>query len=128
MSVVTVWQRYGIACARLVSAMVQAGLEKVASVTLASLSTHTRSASANPAAPQTFLRVCLCRCPSCRGDQGFLNSYFEGFASAPVFDPGLDEASTAQLKYMRLPTRYNADIGLYVINGNKWSIPTSEIR
>ena len=45
-----------------------------------------------------------------------------------MFDPGLDEASAAELKYMRLPTRYNADIGLYVINGNKWSIPTSEIR
>ena len=72
--------------------------------------------------------ACLPRCPLRRGDQGFLNSYFQGFASAPVFDPGLDEASAATLKYMRLPTRYNADIGLYVINGNKWSIPTSEIR
>lgn len=85
-------------------------------------------ASAMPAAPLPSLCICLCHSPSRRGDQGFLNSYFEGFASAPVFDPGLDEASTAQLKYMRLPTRYNADIGLYVINGNKWSIPTSEIR
>ena len=65
---------------------------------------------------------------SCRGDQGFLNSYFQGFASAPVFEPGLDDALAAKHRYMRLPTRYNADIGLYVINGNKWSIPTSEIR
>ena len=63
-----------------------------------------------------------------RGDQGFLNSYFQGFASAPVFEPGLDDAAVASQRYMRLPTQYNADIGLYVINGNKWSIPNSEIR
>lgn len=28
----------------------------------------------------------------------------------------------------RLPTRYNADLGLYVINGNRWMLPADDIR
>ena len=63
----------------------------------------------------------------CSGDQGFLNSYFSGFANAPVFD-GKEDHRASDQRYMRLPTRYNADIGLYVINSNRWSIPASEIR
>lgn len=26
---------------------------------------------------------------------------------------------------MRLPTRYNADIGLYIVNSNRWNLGTS---
>lgn len=29
---------------------------------------------------------------------------------------------------MRLPTKYNADIGLYLLNSNKWMIPESQIK
>ncbi len=29
---------------------------------------------------------------------------------------------------MRLPTIYNADLGLYIINGNRWTLPADEIR
>jgi hypothetical protein len=54
-----------------------------------------------------------------RGDQGFLNEYFKDFASAAVFDPSLDYSPNAH-HYMMLPTRYNADIGLYVFNSNRW--------
>lgn len=50
-----------------------------------------------------------------RGDQGFLNSYFSGFPAAPLFDP-LAPVTDEKVKMMRLPTAYNADAGLYVIN------------
>ena len=55
----------------------------------------------------------------CRGDQGFLNAYFNDFASSPVFDPDKDYPEDAY-KSMMLPSRYNADIGLYVFNSNRW--------
>ena len=56
---------------------------------------------------------------ACRGDQGFLNAYFKGFIDGPLFDPS-EDYTTSTAKYMRLPTRYNADIGLYVLNSNRW--------
>jgi hypothetical protein len=83
-----------------------------------------------------FLRVCRCarvRGDTCSGDQGFLNAYFAALPGAPLFDPdaagrdddaddnsaddadcdgGGDEAAAL----WRLPTRYNADVGLYVLN------------
>eukprot|EP00201_Polytomella_parva_P011545 CAMPEP_0175073890 /NCGR_PEP_ID=MMETSP0052_2-20121109/20886_1 /TAXON_ID=51329 ORGANISM="Polytomella parva, Strain SAG 63-3" /NCGR_SAMPLE_ID=MMETSP0052_2 /ASSEMBLY_ACC=CAM_ASM_000194 /LENGTH=325 /DNA_ID=CAMNT_0016341895 /DNA_START=35 /DNA_END=1009 /DNA_ORIENTATION=+ len=60
------------------------------------------------------------------GDQGFLNSYFTGVAHAPLFDP-TSAYSTKQYKYMRLPTIFNADVGLYVVGSNRWMIPRSSI-
>jgi hypothetical protein len=60
-------------------------------------------------------------CPTtvCRGDQGFLNEHFSDFASSPVYDPS-KEYSENDHKSMMLPTNYNADIGLYVFNSNRW--------
>lgn len=55
----------------------------------------------------------------CRGDQGFLNEFFRDFASSPVFDPN-KEYQPDEHKSMMLPTRFNADIGLYVFNSNRW--------
>ena len=58
-----------------------------------------------------------------RGDQGFLNSYYAGFASSPLFHPGhVPMPRTSQLpaapgSTARLSTAYNADVGLYVLNG-----------
>ena len=66
--------------------------------------------------------------PPCRGDQGFLNSYFYGFAEAPMFDPRRDYGGGSAPSVLRLPTRYNADLGLYIINGNKWGLPAADIR
>ena len=63
----------------------------------------------------------------CRGDQGFLNSYFYGFSDAPMFDARRDYTG-AGISVMRLPTVYNADLGLYVINGNRWTLQPDEIR
>ncbi|PNH01302.1 putative glucuronosyltransferase [Tetrabaena socialis] len=60
------------------------------------------------------------------GDQGFLNSYFSGFAHAPLFEPDTPYTPD-QYKYMRLPTTYNADIGLFVVGSNKWMIPRSSL-
>lgn len=57
----------------------------------------------------------------CRGDQGFLNEYFKDFASGPMFDPTATYGPEDH-RYMMLPTRYNADIGLYVLNSNHWSL------
>ncbi|GMH36727.1 hypothetical protein BSKO_04600 [Bryopsis sp. KO-2023] len=63
------------------------------------------------------------------GDQGFLNEYFHDFMNGPVFDPSKEyKGDEAKLKTMRLPTKYNADIGLYVINSNRWMIPEEDIR
>ncbi|KAL6769306.1 PGSIP6 [Auxenochlorella protothecoides x Auxenochlorella symbiontica] len=73
------------------------------------------------------------------GDQGFLNAYFSGFAASPLFDPGrgrlLSESwarpppgnatggAAARVRMGRLPTEYNADLGLYVLNSNRWMVP-----
>ena len=56
------------------------------------------------------------------GDQGFLNSYFADLPAAPLFDPQRNATSAgggsaAAPRVLRLPTAYNADVGLYVLNG-----------
>lgn len=57
------------------------------------------------------------------GEQGFLNEYFKTFADSPLFDPSKGpDAYPEGMKYARLPTAYNADLGLYLINCGKWSI------
>ena len=56
-----------------------------------------------------------------------MNSYFYGFSDAPMFDPRRDYTG-AGISVMRLPTVYNADLGLYVINGNRWTLQPDEIR
>eukprot|EP00897_Mesotaenium_endlicherianum_P003673 jgi/Mesen1/3333/ME000191S02472 len=62
------------------------------------------------------------------GDQGFLNSYFADFPNAQLFVPGAD-ASNAPLVGggERLPTIFNADVGLYMLD-NKWMLKEEEIR
>lgn len=70
------------------------------------------------------------------GDQGFLNAFFSEFASAPLFDPtkgkllsAAAEGGRAQhaVELGRLPTQYNADLGLYVLNSNRWTLPEDTI-
>ncbi|CAD7702913.1 unnamed protein product [Ostreobium quekettii] len=60
------------------------------------------------------------------GDQGFLNAYFSDYMNARVFDPN-DTSQAADAKMMRLPTSFNADVGLYVMNSNRWMIPKESI-
>jgi hypothetical protein len=77
------------------------------------------------------------------GDQGFLNSYFAALPGAPLFTPpddaeqparGASERAAASAReaappdsLWRLPTAYNADVGLYVLNrrggggGERWT-------
>ncbi|XP_059665764.1 inositol phosphorylceramide glucuronosyltransferase 1 [Cornus florida] len=64
------------------------------------------------------------------GDQGFLNSYYVGFASAHVFDPNLSPEvlhSRPSPEMERLSTLYNADVGLYML-ANKWMVDEKELR
>ncbi|KAJ4955417.1 hypothetical protein NE237_012200 [Protea cynaroides] len=64
------------------------------------------------------------------GDQGFLNSYFTGFANAHVFEPNLssDVTNSRPVPEMeRLSTLYNADVGLYML-ANKWMVDEKELR
>ncbi|KAF3452376.1 hypothetical protein FNV43_RR02809 [Rhamnella rubrinervis] len=64
------------------------------------------------------------------GYQGFLNSYYPGFASAHVFEPNLSPEklkSKAVPEMERLSTLYNADVGLYML-ANKWMVDESELR
>lgn len=62
------------------------------------------------------------------GDQGFLNSYFKGFANAHVFEPNSTPESSRPVPEMeRLSTLYNADVGLYML-ANKWMVNESELR
>lgn len=63
------------------------------------------------------------------GDQGFLNSYYVGFADADLFDPDLSpEIRQARPKKMeRLSTLYNADVGLFAL-ANKWMVDANELR
>lgn len=63
------------------------------------------------------------------GDQGFLNSYYVGFADAELFNPELSpEIRKARPKKMeRLTTLYNADVGLFAL-ANKWMVDASELR
>lgn len=60
------------------------------------------------------------------GDQGFLNAYFKDFMNGLVFDPS--QSYISEHSTMRLPTKFNADIGLYVLNSNRWMIPENEIH
>lgn len=74
------------------------------------------------------------------GDQGFLNALFADWAAAPLYDPRqgrlLSESSewrtsapaARSLPLGRLPTVYNADLGLYVMNSFRWTLPPAEIR
>ncbi|XP_024025163.1 inositol phosphorylceramide glucuronosyltransferase 1 [Morus notabilis] len=64
------------------------------------------------------------------GDQGFLNSYYAGFANAHVFEPNLSPEvlnSRPVPEMERLSTLYNADVGLYML-ANKWMVNESELR
>ncbi|XP_058089130.1 inositol phosphorylceramide glucuronosyltransferase 1-like, partial [Magnolia sinica] len=64
------------------------------------------------------------------GDQGFLNSYYAGFANAHIFDPNLsaDVINSRPVPEMeRLSTLYNADVGLYML-ANKWMVDEKELR
>ncbi|PHU14404.1 Inositol phosphorylceramide glucuronosyltransferase 1 [Capsicum chinense] len=57
------------------------------------------------------------------GDQGFLNSYYVGFANAHIYEPNLpsDILNSRKVPEMeRLSTLYNADVGLYML-ANKGS-------
>ncbi|KAH9605474.1 hypothetical protein KSS87_006089 [Heliosperma pusillum] len=64
------------------------------------------------------------------GDQGFLNSYYVGFANAHLFEPNLspEELKSKPAPSMqRLSTLYNADVGLYML-ANKWMVDEKELR
>ncbi|GAB2277622.1 Inositol phosphorylceramide glucuronosyltransferase 1 [Dionaea muscipula] len=64
------------------------------------------------------------------GDQGFLNSYYVGFANAQIFDPNVssDELKSRPVPEMqRLSTLYNADVGLYML-ANKWMVDEKQLR
>ncbi|XP_027161644.1 inositol phosphorylceramide glucuronosyltransferase 1 [Coffea eugenioides] len=64
------------------------------------------------------------------GDQGFLNSYYAGFANAHVFQPDLKPEvlnSRPVPEMERLSTLYNADVGLYML-ANKWMVDEKELR
>jgi len=65
-----------------------------------------------------FLIFCLIFFFPITGDQGFLNSYYEEFPNAHVFQPGLPEEvrkSRPVPDMERLSTLYNADVGLYML-------------
>ena len=52
------------------------------------------------------------------GDQGFLNSYYADFANAHIFEPNLSSNVINRRpvpEMERLPTLYNADVGLYML-------------
>ncbi|GAB2211427.1 hypothetical protein Droror1_Dr00024740 [Drosera rotundifolia] len=62
------------------------------------------------------------------GDQGFLNSYYVGFANAQLFDPEVSSDALKPVPEMqRLSTLYNADVGLYML-ANKWMVDEKELR
>lgn len=62
------------------------------------------------------------------GDQGFLQSYFPDFASAPLWVPGSTPAAAQPIGQLaRLPTAFNADVGLFVLNANRWPIPAEQL-
>lgn len=64
------------------------------------------------------------------GDQGFLNSYYKGFANAHVFEPNLPEdvrKSRPVPEMERLSTLYNADVGLYML-ANKWMVDEKDLH
>jgi len=57
------------------------------------------------------------------GDQGMLNEYWSNFAEAPLWSGD----STPPTQLARLPTGYNADVGLHVLNSNRWPIPEDQL-
>ncbi|CAN6467966.1 unnamed protein product [Victoria cruziana] len=59
------------------------------------------------------------------GDQGFLNSYYTGFANAHIFEP--NSSLDGEPEMQRLSTLYNADVGLYML-ANKWMVDERELR
>ncbi|KAF7142698.1 hypothetical protein RHSIM_Rhsim05G0175100 [Rhododendron simsii] len=64
------------------------------------------------------------------GDQGFLNSYYTGFANAHLFEPDLPQQwlhSRRIPEMERLSTLYNADVGLYML-ANKWMVDEKELH
>lgn len=70
------------------------------------------------------------------GDQGFLNEFFSNFSNSPFFDPlkgillskAYPRAKDGHgIHLARIPTLYNADLGLYILNSNRWTVPESEI-
>lgn len=64
------------------------------------------------------------------GDQGFLNSYYTGFANAHVFEPDMPQEvlnSRPVPEMERLSTLYNADVGLYML-ANKWMVDEKDLR
>ena len=70
------------------------------------------------------------------GDQGFLNEYFSEFSNSPLFLPRagklLSQSASSWKdskgrRLARLPTEYNADLGLYVANSNRWMIPKDQL-
>lgn len=63
------------------------------------------------------------------GDQGFLNTYYDDFPNAKLFDPTLSaeqRLATPAPKMERLSTFYNGDVGLYVL-GNKWMFDETKL-
>lgn len=80
------------------------------------------------------------------GDQGFLNAYYDEFSGSPMFYPsqGLplsqahpdwrsqkhiaEEGGAGGLRMGRIPTDYNADIGLFIANSNRWQTPEDQIQ
>ena len=67
------------------------------------------------------------------GDQGFLNVYFSRFANAPVWRASTDADTYACAPVdhgqalARLPGGYNYDVGLYIINSNRWMVSQAEV-
>lgn len=64
------------------------------------------------------------------GDQGFLNSYYNDFANAHLFEPNLPtevRKSRPVPQMERLSTLYNADVGLYML-ANKWMVDERELK
>lgn len=54
-------------------------------------------------------------------DQGLLNVIYNGLHECPYIDP-LEHVdhSAPMAKCARIPARYNADVLIYAVNGNKW--------
>lgn len=70
------------------------------------------------------------------GDQGFINEFFSEFVDSPFFDPDIgkplsqlypDWKDKRGRRMARLPTLYNADLGLFVLNSNRWTLPEHKI-
>ncbi|PHT78471.1 Inositol phosphorylceramide glucuronosyltransferase 1 [Capsicum annuum] len=65
------------------------------------------------------------------GDQGFLNSYYVGFANAHIYEPNLpsdilNSRKVPEIK--RLSTLYSADVGLYMIANKAPELATDNVH